>query len=104
MEINNVEAFVEASKKARVVVHDANNALFVAKGFVEEIGFVIKDEEYLKPGFNKEELVSMLNKVVANMDKIGTHLKQLGKFAREDVFDSLGVKNPDSENAKNTHF
>jgi hypothetical protein len=98
MNSGNVSGLVEASKKARQIVHDANNSLFVAKGFVEEIGFVMKNEEYLRPDFNKEEFSLMLNKVVANLDKMGAQLKLLGKFARDDVFEAVGVKNPDLEN------
>ncbi len=84
---------IEASQTARKCVHDANNALFVAKGFTQEIGYIIEGKEYLKPDFNKEDLANMLEKITANIDKIGNHLKALGKFAREDIFEITATQN-----------
>jgi hypothetical protein len=95
MDAQELGSLSEFSRQARKLVHDANNALFVAKGFAEEIGYVVKDEEYLKPDFRREELVEMIQKVIGNLDKVGEYLKTLGKCAREDVFAAAGSKNPE---------
>jgi hypothetical protein len=95
MTITDGNCFRNLGEKARKSVHDANNSLFVAQGFLDEIVLVIKGGEHLKPGFNKEEFLSMLDKVLMNLNKVGLQLKDLGQFARVDHFESLGEKNPD---------
>jgi hypothetical protein len=89
------ERVIESSKKLRVWVHEANNALFVARGFMEEIGTVIKEEEYRSPDFDRDDLVQMFEKVSKGLMRAEEQIRNVGTFARKDIFEMADVKKPD---------
>ncbi len=89
------ERVIESSKQLRVWVHDANNALFVARGFMEEISTVIKEEEYRSPDFDRDDFVQMLEKVAKGLNRAEEQIRNVGVFARKDLFEMAGVKKPD---------
>ncbi len=91
----NDERVVEASKKLRAWIHDANNALFVARGFVDEISFVIKGEEYLAADFDKADFLQMLEKIGRGLVRAEENVRNIGGFARDEMFEISGVKKPE---------
>ena len=82
------------SVRLREIVHDINNALFVTKGFLEELAEDIKDKKYVQPNFDHENFGDMLATVTRNADKIDANLNILRKFAKEEIFDKSGVPKP----------
>ncbi len=89
------ERVIESSKQLRVWVHDANNALFVARGFVEEIATVIKEEEYRSPDFDRDDFMQMIEKVSKGLNRAEEQIRNLSVFARKDIFEMAGVKKPE---------
>lgn len=97
MDAGEVRKLADSTMQARKFIHDANNALFVAKGFAEEIGFVVKDGEYKKADFDAAGFANMVDRIAASIDKVSLNIKGLGQYVREDVFSALGVENPDKK-------
>jgi hypothetical protein len=98
---NNVKSPEEVvemvSVRLREIVHDINNALFVTKGFLEEISEDIRDKKYLTPNYDHENFGDMLATVTRNADKIDQNLNILRKFAKEEIFDKSGVPKPPAQ-------
>ena len=78
----------------RELIHDVNNALFVAKGFLEELNEDTQSKRYMDPSFDHENFQDMVSTITRNIDKIDTNLLKLRKFAKEDIFDKTGVPRP----------
>lgn len=95
MTVENEVLVLEASKQLRGWIHDANNALCVARGFVDELSFVVKGEEYLAPNFDKEDFAQMLEKVNRGLLRAEENVRNIGGFARNDIFTISGVKKPE---------
>lgn len=84
------------SSRLREWIHEVNNALFITKGFLEEVQTEVQDKNYLRTGFDHENFVDMLQTVFRNVERIDQNLQKLRKFAKDDIFDQSGVKkNPD---------
>ena len=80
------------SDKLRDWIHDSNNALFVTKGFMEEICSELQDRTYFNnPDFDHDALWEMLQTVLKNVERLETDLSQLRKYAREDIFTDFGI-------------
>lgn len=83
------------SARLRVMVHDFNNSVFAAKGFLEEISVDVKEKKYTQSAFDHENFVDMLNTVIRNIERIDQSVVQLKKFAKEELFEQVGTPNPD---------
>lgn len=80
------------SGRLREWVHEVNNAVFVARGFLEEIQEEIQSRNYQKNDFDHENLVDMIETVGRNVERIDTNLQKLRKLAKEDIFVISGLK------------
>jgi hypothetical protein len=87
-------AILMISTRLREWIHDVNNALFVTKGFLEELNEDIKESRYKDPEYDHENLADMVTTVARNIEKIDQNLAKLRKFAKEEVFDNTGVSRP----------
>jgi len=89
------EAIVNmVSLHLRELIHDVNNALFVAKAFLEELNEDTQGKKYMDPGFDHENFSDMVTTINRNIEKIDNNLVKLRKFAKEDIFDKTGVARP----------
>jgi hypothetical protein len=75
-------------------IHEVNNALFVTKGFLEEIQADVQDKNYESDGFDHENFNDMLKTIVRNVERIDQNLQKLRKYAKQDIFDISGVPPP----------
>lgn len=91
----NTEAVAHSiSARLRGMVHDFNNSVFAAKGFLEEISLDVKEKKYTQSAFDHENFIDMLNTVIRNVERIDQSVVQLKKFAKEELFTQVGVTNP----------
>ncbi len=89
------EAIVNmVSLHLRELIHDINNALFVTKGFLEELNEDTQNKRYMDPSFDHENFQDMVSTINRNIEKIDTNLIKLRKFAKEEIFDKTGVPKP----------
>lgn len=89
------EAIVNmVSLQLRELIHDVNNALFVAKGFLEELSEDTQSRRYMDPAFDHENFGDMVSTINRNIEKIDTSLGKLRKFAKEEIFEKTGVPKP----------
>lgn len=86
------------STRLREVVHDMNNALFVTKGFLEELVEDIKSRRYTEDNFDHENLSDMIETITRNIDKVDQNLNKIRKFAKEEIFEKTGVSREFAEN------
>ena len=90
--IKNSEEIVNmVSVRLREIAHDINNALFVTKGFLDELTDDVKSKKYLEANYDHENFGDMLATVIRNTNKIELNLDKLRKFAKEDIFENSGV-------------
>jgi len=82
------------SGKLREWVHDVNNALFVSRGFIEEIQEDVVSQNYTQPDFDHENLKDMMEAVARNLNRIDKSLQKLRKISKEDIFDLSGLPRP----------
>lgn len=82
------------SARLREWIHEVNNALFITKGFLEEISGEVGEKNYLQDSFDHENFLDMLQTVSRSVDRIDLNLQKLRKFAKEELFDATGVKRP----------
>lgn len=87
-------AVLMVSARLREWIHEVNNALFITKGFLEEISGEVGEKNYLQDSFDHENFLDMLQTVSRSVDRIDLNLQKLRKFAKEELFDSTGVKRP----------
>ncbi len=85
------------STQLREIVHDMNNALFVTKGFLEELSEDVKSKKYTENGFDHENFADMIDTIIRNVDKFDVNLGKLRKFAKEDIFEKSGVAKSSQE-------
>ncbi|BBH53613.1 hypothetical protein [Fluviispira sanaruensis] len=91
-EMQTPEAIVNmVSLRLREIIHDINNALFVTKGFLEELSDDVKEKKYTDPKFDHENFNDMISTISRNVEKIDQNLIKLRKFAKEEVFEKTGV-------------
>ncbi|WP_186646840.1 hypothetical protein [Fluviispira vulneris] len=91
-EMQTPEAIVNmVSLRLREIIHDINNALFVTKGFLEELSDDVKEKKYADPKFDHENFNDMIATISRNVEKIDQNLIKLRKFAKEEVFEKTGV-------------
>ena len=79
------------SDRLREIVHDMNNALFITKGFIEELSEEVKEKKYLETNYDHENIADMVSIIARNADKVDENLTKLRKFSKEDIFDETGV-------------
>jgi hypothetical protein len=79
------------TQSLRELIHDMNNSIFIARGFIEEIGEEIRSKEYKNETFDDENFSDMISTVERNIHKIDAHLAKLRKFTKEDIFEQSGV-------------
>ncbi|MEN9811134.1 MAG: hypothetical protein RLZZ488_2701 [Pseudomonadota bacterium] len=84
----------QISHRLREWIHDVNNALFITKGFIEEIEADAKSRSYLKPHFDHDNFLEMIETVVRSVDRLDRNVQKLRKYAREDLFVESGVERP----------
>jgi signal transduction histidine kinase len=89
-----VQAVGQISLRLREWIHEVNNALFITKGFLEEIEADTKSRAYLKPHFDHENFRDMVDTVARSVDRLDRSVQKLRKYAREDVFNDVGVEPP----------
>lgn len=82
------------SAHLREWIHEVNNALFVTKGFLEEIQIDIQDRTYLDQNYDHENLSDMLKTIVRNVEKMDQNLQKLRKFAKQEIFEISGQNPP----------
>ncbi len=85
------------SKRLREIIHDMNNALFVTKGFIEELNEDVKGKKYLEANYDHENIADMVATIARNADKVDQNLNKLRKFAKEEIFDKSGVERPPAQ-------
>ncbi|NBO38317.1 hypothetical protein EBU99_07015 [bacterium] len=88
------EAVGQISIRLREWIHEVNNALFITKGFLEEIESDAKSRSYLKPNFDHDNFVEMIETVVRSVDRLDRSVQKLRKYAKEEVFRESGVERP----------
>ncbi len=91
MQKNSEEIVGMVSSRLREWVHEVNNALFITKGFLEEVQTEIQDKNYTKPEFDHENLTDMMETIGRSVERIDTNLQKLRKFAKEEIFELSGV-------------
>ncbi|MES2614509.1 MAG: hypothetical protein V4591_03740 [Bdellovibrionota bacterium] len=97
----NSEALVNmVSTRLREIIHDMNNALFVTKGFLEELSDDVKARKYLETNYDHESMADMVATIVRNAEKVDQNLNKLRKFAKEEIFESLKIPIKTPEEAK----
>lgn len=84
----------QISHRLREWIHEVNNALFITKGFIEEIESDAKSRSYLKPHFDHDNFLEMIETVVRSVDRLDRNVQKLRKYAREDLFVESGVERP----------
>lgn len=84
----------QISHRLREWIHEVNNALFITKGFLEEIEADAKSRTYLKPNFDHDNFLEMIETVVRSVDRIDKNVQKLRKYAKEEVFVQSGVDRP----------
>lgn len=84
----------QISHRLREWIHEVNNALFITKGFIEEIEADAKSRSYLKPHFDHDNFLEMIETVVRSVDRLDRNVQKLRKYAREDLFVESGVERP----------
>jgi hypothetical protein len=94
MDQNSNVAVGQISHRLREWIHEVNNALFITKGFLEEIEADSKSRAYLKPHFDHENFLEMIETVVRSVDRIDRNVQKLRKYAKEDVFSENGLERP----------
>lgn len=67
-------------------VHDINNALFVTKGFVEELAHEIHSDGFMGPEFDREGFRDMFEAIVRNVAKLDRCIQGLRDFAKAGIF------------------
>jgi len=82
------------SHRLREWIHEVNNALFITKGFLEEIEADAKSRAYLKQNFDHDNFLEMIQTVGRSVERIDRNVQKLRKYAREDVFSESGVERP----------
>jgi hypothetical protein len=85
-----VEKIRSISDKLRDWIHDVNNALFVTKGFMEEVCTEVQDRQYLNEEFDHDSFWEMLQTIVKNLDRLEGSVQSLRKYARDDIYKDLG--------------
>jgi hypothetical protein len=85
---------VMVSARLREWIHEVNNALFITKGFLEEVSGEVEEKTYLQDAFDHENFLDMLHTVNRSVERIDLNLQKLRKFAKEEIFDESGVKRP----------
>lgn len=85
------------STRLREIIHDMNNALFVTKGFIEELSDDVKAKKYLESNYDHENISDMVATISRNAEKIDMNLNKLRKFAKEEIFEKSGVAKPAAE-------
>lgn len=81
------------SARLREWIHDVNNALFIAKGYLEELQDEITSQSYLQPDFDHENFAEMIETVARSVGRIDGNLIKLRNYAKDDVFEQAGIKN-----------
>ena len=81
------------SARLREWIHEVNNALFIARGYIEELQEEITTKSYIEPAFDHENFVEMIETVARSVTRIDANLTKLRNYAKEDVFEHAGVKN-----------
>ena len=87
-------AVLMVSGRLREWIHEVNNALFITKGFLEEISGEVEEKNYLQDSFDHENFVDMLQTVGRSVERIDMNLQKLRRFAKEEIFDATGVTRP----------
>lgn len=88
------EAVGQISNRLREWIHEVNNALFITKGFLEEIESDAKSQAYLKPKFDHDNFCEMIETVVRSVDRLDRSVQKLRKYAKEEVFRESGIERP----------
>ncbi len=91
----NTEALVrDISAHLREWIHDVNNALFVTKGFLEEIQVDIEERAYEDERYDHENLADMIRTITRNVERIDQNLQKLRKYAKQELFENTGTTLP----------
>ena len=85
---------VAISTRLREWIHDTNNALFVTKGFLEEVLAEVEERAYAREEFDNENFLDMLQTVIRNVERLDQNLQKLRKYAKEDLFEHTGIQRP----------
>ncbi len=85
------QAVGQISVRLREWIHEVNNALFITKGFLEEIEADAKSKAYLKPHFDHDNFCEMIETVVRSVERLDRNVQKLRKYAKEEVFRENGV-------------
>ncbi|MEY4064452.1 MAG: hypothetical protein RIR26_660 [Pseudomonadota bacterium] len=94
MQQESQEAVGYISNRLREWIHEVNNALFITKGFLEEIEADAKSKAYLKPHYDHDNFREMIETVGRSVDRIERSVQKLRKYAKEEVFRETGLEIP----------
>ena len=74
------------SRQLRETIHDMNNALFVMKGFMDELSTDVRQELFRKPDYDCQTFKDMFEAVHRNMQKLDASVQSLRHFARKEIY------------------
>lgn len=89
-------AVLMVSSRLREWIHDVNNALFIAKEYLEEIQSEVTSGNVRNPQFDHEAFADLVSTVARNVGRIEQNLQQLRMYAKEELFEQAGVEKPKS--------
>ncbi len=90
--MDNIHEFAEnISKNIRKMIHDANNSLFVAKGFVEEVVEELEDgiESDNVSSESVTEAKEMLDTAFKHLGKLENIISTLQTYVKVDIFTDI---------------
>ena len=77
---------VRISSHLREAVHDINNSLFVAKGFMEELRSDVLHETFLSEDYDLKTFKGMFEAVARNIEKLDHSVQSIRDFAKQGIF------------------
>jgi hypothetical protein len=75
-------------------VHDSNNALFIAKGFLEETMDELGERKAIQNDEENQKMLDSLAAVNRAMVRLEDQVGKLRAFAKEEIFEHTGVAKP----------
>lgn len=74
---------INANQKVREWLHSASNALFIARGFLEELECEVHESN--NATIDSQNVLKTLQAVLRNVDKIDSSLQNLRQFAKQEL-------------------
>jgi hypothetical protein len=94
LELSQTEIVTWVNLFLRKWCHDSNNALFVAKGFMEEMVEDLTDQQNASPAIETEKNLDTAAAVLRALTKLEDQVQKMRLFAKDELFDHTGVAKP----------